>query len=76
MRHIRRVAIVMTCLCAMAALQPGAAFAQRQRSLPAPSSARPHRPVTRSAVVFVGGYFYDPFFGPYPWWVRHAYPYA
>lgn len=25
--------------------------------------------------VFVGGYFYDPFFGPYPWWTRGAYPY-
>jgi hypothetical protein len=27
-------------------------------------------------VVFIGGYFYDPFFGPYPWWPRHVYPYA
>lgn len=26
-------------------------------------------------VVFVGGYFYDPFFGPYPWWGPAAYPY-
>jgi hypothetical protein len=25
--------------------------------------------------VFIGGYFYDPFFGPYPWWHRTAYPY-
>jgi hypothetical protein len=25
--------------------------------------------------VFVGGYFYDPMFGPYPWWPRTAYPY-
>jgi hypothetical protein len=25
--------------------------------------------------VFVGGYFYDPFFGPYPWWGPAAYPY-
>jgi hypothetical protein len=25
--------------------------------------------------VFVGGYFYDPYFGPYPWWHRTAYPY-
>jgi hypothetical protein len=23
--------------------------------------------------VFVGGYFYDPFFGPYPWWPRSSY---
>ena len=25
--------------------------------------------------MFIGGYFYDPFFGPYPWWPRAAYPY-
>ncbi len=42
------------------AAAPGSAFAQRRG---------PHR------VVFVGGYFYDPFFGPYPWWGPAAYPY-
>ncbi len=26
--------------------------------------------------MFIGGYFYDPFFGPYPWWARGAYPYS
>jgi hypothetical protein len=26
-------------------------------------------------VVFVGGYFYDPYFGHYPWWPRAVYPY-
>jgi hypothetical protein len=26
--------------------------------------------------VFVGGYFYDPFYGPYPWWGPDAYPYG
>src|SRR5262252_9709378 len=29
-----------------------------------------HRPTRPGVVVFVGGYFYDPFFGPYPWWNR------
>src|SRR5436190_9460083 len=24
-------------------------------------------------VVFVGGYFYDPFYGPFPWWDPEAY---
>jgi hypothetical protein len=28
---------------------------------------------TRGSFVFVGGYFYDPFYGPYPWWPRSAY---
>ena len=32
-------------------------------------------PTVRGQVVFIGGYFYDPFFGPYPWWPRAAYPY-
>jgi hypothetical protein len=26
-------------------------------------------------VVFIGGYFYDPYYGPYPWWPRRIYPY-
>jgi hypothetical protein len=26
--------------------------------------------------VFVGGYFYDPAFGAYPWWPRGHYPYV
>ena len=29
-----------------------------------------------SGNLYVGGYFYDPFFGPYPWWSRPAYPYG
>jgi hypothetical protein len=28
---------------------------------------------TRGSYVFVGGYFYDPFYGPYPWWPRSSY---
>ena len=30
----------------------------------------------RGSVVFIGGYFYDPFFGPYPWWTPAAFPYT
>jgi hypothetical protein len=33
----------------------------------------PPQPIVRGH-VFVGGYFYDPFFGPYPWWPRTQYP--
>ncbi len=43
----------------------------RQRSAPRPAP----RPTKRGSVVFIGGYFYDPFFGPYPWWSRPAHPY-
>jgi len=43
---------------------------------PAPHPApRPPVPTVRGQVVFIGGYFYDPFFGPYPWWPRPAYPF-
>lgn len=48
--------------------------ARDRRRPPAPRP--PSRPVVRrGAVVFVGGYFYDPYFGPYPWWARPAYPF-
>ena len=30
-------------------------------------------PRPRGSYVFVGGYFYDPFYGPYPWWPASAY---
>jgi hypothetical protein len=32
------------------------------------------RPAKRGSFIFIGGYFYDPFFGPYPWWPRGTYP--
>jgi hypothetical protein len=32
------------------------------------------RTVVLRGQVFIGGYFYDPRFGPYPWWPRAAYP--
>lgn len=44
------------------------AFAQRGRH-PVHPGVHPHH------VIFVGGYFYDPFFGPAPWWGSVAYPY-
>ena len=45
------------------------------RSPGPPPRTAPHGPVVRGQFVFIGGYFYDPFFGPYPWWMRRAYPY-
>ena len=56
-------------------------FAQGRGGARRPAQAPPviHRtvpvPTVRGQVVFIGGYFYDPFFGPYPWWPRTAYPY-
>jgi len=34
-----------------------------------------HRDGPVRGPVFIGGYFYDPFFGPYPWWGPAAYGY-
>jgi hypothetical protein len=41
---------------------------------PAPQAQGRHR--GGRGLVFVGGYFYDPFYGPYPWWGPEAYPYG
>ena len=55
---------LMASLAFVVTLWPATAQAQRRRA-----------PARRGAVVFVGGYFYDPFYGPYPWWPPDAYPY-
>ena len=58
---------------------PGGA-APRGAPPPVARPAPPHpvhrapSPVVRGT-VFIGGYYYDPFYGPYPWWPRPAYPY-
>jgi hypothetical protein len=41
---------------------------------PQPAQPRPPHVVDRTHVVFVGGYFYDPYFGEYPWWPPVIYP--
>jgi hypothetical protein len=52
---------------------PAIADAQR-RAVPRHPPHPQHAVVVRGQ-VFIGGYFYDPFYGPYPWWPRTAYPY-
>jgi hypothetical protein len=65
-----RLALLLPALAALMLL-PAVADAQgRGRRPAAPGKA----PVVRGQIVFVGGYFYDPYFGPYPWWPRTAYP--
>src|SRR5213076_2040467 len=57
-------------------LTPVALFAVIALSVlhPEPASAQRRGGHVRGP-VFVGGYFYDPFFGPYPWWGPGAYGY-
>ena len=46
-----------------------------QHGRPRPPLTLEHpRVVERTRVVFVGGYFYDPAFGRYPWWSPIVYP--
>jgi hypothetical protein len=73
----RAIALIMliTSVLTVGSLWPSTALAQR-RHPPEAGRAVPRPPVRRGAVVFIGGYFYDPFYGPYPWWPRPAYPYA
>ena len=59
-----RIGILLVCLALGSLTWPTAVHAQRRGAGRA-----------RGGVVFVGGYFYDPFFGPYPWWAAGAYPY-
>jgi hypothetical protein len=44
----------------------------RRRQPPPPPR---HATVVLRGHVFIGGYFFDPYFGPYPWWSRRVYPY-
>jgi hypothetical protein len=55
--------------------RPHASERSQPRAEPRPAPRpSPPRPTRRGGVIFIGGYFYDPFFGPYPWWPRGAYP--
>jgi hypothetical protein len=68
-RHSRVVAVMF---CGLLLPLAGAVDAQRRSG-----DRHPAHPPPAGAVrghVFVGGYFYDPFFGAYPWWPRTAYP--
>ncbi|MGE0363647.1 MAG: PEGA domain-containing protein [Vicinamibacterales bacterium] len=85
---IRMRVIAAVAVFAAAALSVGAVAAGQARDRrpperpqpraeprrPAPPRPAPPRPSKRGTFIFIGGYFYDPFFGPYPWWPRGAYP--
>jgi hypothetical protein len=76
MCRLHRVIILIASIAVLAAASwPEPAWAQRRRPPSPPAHAQPRHTVNRGVVVFVGGYFYDPAFGQYPWWPRAAYPY-
>jgi hypothetical protein len=55
MRRRSVLPMALLAVIAIGALHPDTAHAQRRGGRP-------------RGIVFIGGYFYDPFFGPYPWW--------
>jgi hypothetical protein len=71
-----RFAVFILCAFILAMAAPVGADSQARggRHSPPPPAPPRHAVVVRGQ-VFIGGYFYDPFFGPYPWWHRTAYPY-
>jgi hypothetical protein len=73
MNRFSRFALQMLAALVFLVLLPAAVGAQR-RAVPR-HPPHPQPAVTVRGHVFIGGYFYDPFFGPYPWWPRGAYPY-
>jgi hypothetical protein len=70
----RNVRIAARALLAAVAIVAFAGLAEAQRRAVPRHPQHPPRAVVVRGQVFIGGYFYDPVFGPYPWWQRHAYP--
>jgi hypothetical protein len=62
-------------LAALVALVATAPVTAQRTAVPRPQHQGESRPpVAVHGSVFIGGYFYDPMFGPYPWWPMGAYP--
>ena len=77
MSRVTRFTMLAACLIMLFGPWPSGADAQRH---PVPRHGRPPVAARRAPVavrgefIFIGGYYYDPFFAPYPWWMRTAYP--
>jgi hypothetical protein len=76
MSRTLRLTTLLLSIAVIAALLPLPALSQGRRG----HSRRDHRELVvtvRGHFVFVGGYFYDPYYGRYPWWqdgvYRHRY---
>src|SRR5690348_14342810 len=78
MRRTSAIIVLTASVVMLGTFRPTTSFAQRghppETAHAEPHHAPPRPPFSHGAVVFVGGYFYDPFFGPYPWWPHPAYP--
>jgi hypothetical protein len=70
-RFSRLAGLLFVMLCVTVAVSVATAAQGRGGARRSPPR---HAAVIVSGHVFIGGYFYDPFFGPYPWWTRSLYP--
>jgi hypothetical protein len=75
MRSARRFFVAFLAICVIGALTPVLVAAQGRGRGGAPPHPQGWPPIQLRAQVFIGGYFYDPSFGRYPWWLPGAYPY-
>jgi hypothetical protein len=69
-----RFVTLVVCVFMLTGLWPADADAQHRGGRRPSPPARHAAVAVRGEFIFIGGYFYDPFFGPYPWWTRGAYP--
>ena len=66
--------IVVGVLFVVAVMTASSLLAEQARQRP-PQPPRHQPSIVVRGEVFVGGYFYDPIYGAYPWWPRAVYPY-
>jgi hypothetical protein len=64
--------VVSALIVTASALSADLLLADQGRRAPDPPRPKPH--IVVRGEVFIGGYFYDPIYGTYPWWPRNVYP--
>ena len=69
---LRRL-VVWTLVLVWSALSADLLLADQGRRR-TPDPPRPKPQIVVRGEVFIGGYFYDPVYGTYPWWPRNVYP--
>jgi hypothetical protein len=66
--------VLATAALVVLAYGTAAAASQHRRTPPPRPPAAAARVAVRGELIFIGGYFYDPFVAPYPWWPHPRYP--
>jgi hypothetical protein len=72
---VKRSRLLLSLLLGGLVLTAGVAAQRRGGGGGDQGKAVPRPPIVVRGEVFIGGYFYNPTWGPYPWWPRPLYPY-